>query len=227
MTSPFLLCFAVAAALFVACSSTDRGPTPLDSETNTDQQHPTTEDATLPRERLHGVQLDPLDQTTIANVLEDGTSEFQASILSDGVLTIAEYESAALSKITCLRSAGLEVKGDLHLNSIGLILVSTRFADTTREQSTAMIASCEKEYMREIQMLWAIVTKPLVVEVATEFRHWTAECVTELGFPASNLPWESEEPAAIDAVAECIKGAQLMFDVGALSFGFDGDGKVP
>lgn len=177
-------------------------------------------------ERLHGVPLAALDRGVVER-LAAGSSDYQRQIFEDGRVDIAEYERAMLAYVECLEERGATVKGDLSINRVGLILPTIKSSGENHEKVTNALAECDAKYTREVKMLWAIVTEPLVEEASVEFRKWATECLVAAGLVPEDRPWDSEDPETNAIVASCIRAAQERFDTGPLSFGFAGDGRGP
>lgn len=91
------------------------------------------------------------------------TSAFQQALLSDGLLTYAEYESAVLATVQCLRDRGIEIVTEPH-PAPGEVIVfefggSTSFSgeSAVRENEAARLSyeACYHEHQDVVDLAWA------------------------------------------------------------------------
>lgn len=177
------------------------------------------------RQSIGGIELASLDKGVVDEVA-GATSEFQLELLRDYQITIAEYEMAMLAEAECLIRSGFNVnEDDLRLNGLGLITYTFGLGDQLTAETRARVASCSAEHSREIKMLWAVVTEPLVQEVGQRFRAWVAECLRDSGIAPEEVAQGSADPGKQEALSDCTRAAAARFDTGNISFGFEGDGR--
>jgi hypothetical protein len=156
--------------------------------------------------------------------LVPSASEFQRSLFSDGVLSLAEYESAKLGEIQCLKEAGLGIEGDTRPNGIFLIrflIVSQGPSDPSR----SAIAQCRKEYAEVVDMIWAEVSVPLVQDVIKESRRLMAECYDRNGLRVDEKPHDSLDPEIESRFRSCLAQVDTALNLGGVSYGVEGDGR--
>jgi len=102
-------------------------------------------------------------------------SAFQSEILSDGVVTFAEYEAAVTAEIACLELAGLEVEGP-SLSSSGRTLdfavIATADDRPEKEFEEAVdqvIDGCHVENSSEVVQAWLRQTTLSEEEIQVAF----------------------------------------------------------
>lgn len=89
---------------------------------------------------------------------EDGEA-FQAEILSDGVVTLDEYEAATRASIACIEAVGLEVVGPATFDDVRQSFVyEIRLTESAKEdvdEAEAAYEKCHREYERDVAIAWA------------------------------------------------------------------------
>lgn len=151
-------------------------------------------------------------------------SEFQRSLFSDGALSLAEYESAKLGEIQCLKDAGLGIEGDTRPNGLFFI----RFLIVSRgpsDPSRGAIAQCRKEFTEIVDMIWAEVSVPLVQDVIQESRRLMAECYKRNGLRLDEKPHDSLDPEVEARFRSCLAQVDTALNLGGVSYGVEGDGR--
>ena len=165
----------------------------------------------------------PIRQGTLRTLLPQA-SEFQRELLSDGSLTLAEYESAKLAQIGCLRENGLEVVGDTELN--GLMMIRFTVAATGPESvATSIISDCKREFANVVEMVWAEVSAPLIQEKIHESRRMMRECYDNNDLRVEDKPHDSDDTNVQARYRECVRGVQSALNMGGISYGVEGDGR--
>ena len=129
--------------------------------------------------------------------IPDALSDFQRSILKDGVLTSQEYERAALAVAQCHRDSGAELRG--YPQRLGGPQLSEPWwskrgeyyyipaypeADTNAE---GKYNACEDEYFRQIAPIWANHVAPSQQEMQ-QARDLVGECLREVGLAIPEHP---------------------------------------
>lgn len=90
------------------------------------------------------------------------TSDFQRSLLEDGVVTAAEHERAQLAYIACIEDAGVTIvqlerapSGLISLMSVG----GTESADAL-DDVDAVVSECDEEYYSNIDDAYRVTLNP-------------------------------------------------------------------
>jgi hypothetical protein len=115
-------------------------------------------------------------------------SVFQQSLLSDGLLTYPEYESAVLATVQCLRDRGISIITEPHTAPGGVLVFefggSTQFAGEAadRENEAARLAyeACYHEHQNVVDLAWARQTQ-VDERTLAEARSALRECLEEAG----------------------------------------------
>ena len=180
-------------SLFFACSD-DAANTASTSQASTTQNFGQFE---IPRARL-------------ASILQ-AASDYERPLLSDGILTFSEYETASLAEISCLKDSGLQVIHFDHFSNIdlneslpgpkltsrGKYLYSAVIpADITLEDAQREISACKNRYTATLAFLWAEKIAPGEKELQV-IRRRIAACLREAGHDAPAEPSQHD----LDVVA--------------------------
>lgn len=91
------------------------------------------------------------------------SSAFQRALLSDGVLTYAEYETAVLATVQCLRDRGVSIVTEPHAAPGNVIAFefggSTQFSgeasDRENEEARLAYEDCYHEHQDVVDLAWA------------------------------------------------------------------------
>ncbi len=115
-----------------------------------------------------------------SSTLPEGLPPFQREILSDGVVTFAEYERAVFRTVQCLRELGYEVDGP-ELGARGLfydywVTVGPEGSAATSEAQDR----CDEEYLRSVAFAWARQNELTGAELEAELERLRA-CLGEAG----------------------------------------------
>lgn len=153
----------------------------------------------------------------------DNASEFETSLLSDGILTFSEYEQAFLARVSCLQEEGFRVPY-VHITAIGRfdspVLAS---GDDAYRRASEVFEAC-RVYFDQIPTLWNDVISELFAGVVNGSREWVAQCVTERGYGPEDEPWRTSADGPAQAYADCIREMQQAYGLNTISFGMTGDG---
>ncbi len=133
-------------------------------------------------------------------------SDYERTLLNDGMLTFSEYEAAALATFKCIEIEGLII---VHFESYGtsdlaaakpgprlsgrgkyLYGIGDPREDPASEMS-AVVENCRTQYFTTVEFLWVEHIAPSVKE-AQEIRDFVAACVRAAGHSAPNHPSETE-----------------------------------
>jgi hypothetical protein len=151
-------------------------------------------------------------------------SEYQRALLSDDVLTLAEYETAKLAQLACLREAGLTVLEPVRLNGL-LKYKFTVAAPVEQTEAPKLINNCKEEYADVVDVVWAEVSISFVQETIRESRRLMSECYRSKGLKVEERPWIAEGTATQQQHLECLLEVDAVLDLGGVSYGVDGDGR--
>ena len=136
------------------------------------------------------------ETVTLEEALRSSTA-FQREVLSDGKLDYAEYESAVLATMSCLRNAGVEIV-DGPTRAPGERLNFVFKGGPTREDADRVndvYQRCYREYQDIVDIVWAQQHQPTEVEL-NEARQALARCLREAGVAVPD-PAASEDLGAI------------------------------
>ena len=161
--------------------------------------------------------------STLSSLLPQA-SDFQRDILADGRLTLAEYESAQLAQVGCLRDAGFTIVGEAKLNGLFLYRYTVA-ASTDPSVHSKSLGDCKREYTNVIDMVWAEVSQPMVQGVIRESRTLMAECYRDSGLSIDDRPYDSPDPEISEKYRQCVSKMQTALDISGVTFGVDGDGR--
>ena len=100
-------------------------------------------------------------------VFQPTISEYEAPLLSDGVVTFAEYEEAVLATVACLRQSGV-VASDPTLDQAGRIFVysyevsesESETLEDAQARADAVYSTCFTTYEDDLQNTWLRQTEP-------------------------------------------------------------------
>ena len=165
----------------------------------------------------------PIRPGTLETLLPQA-SEFQRNLLSDGSLTLTEYESAKLAQIACLRENGLEIVGDIGLNGLKMIRFTVA-SSGPQSVATSVISDCKREFAHVIEMIWAEVSAPLIQEVISESRRMMRECYDENSLRVEDRPHDSDDPNVQAKYSQCAREMQSVLNMGGIFYGVEGDGR--
>ncbi len=120
-----------------------------------------------------------LNQRILAGKLDGliggALSPSQRDILSDGVITFAEYQKAETAWHVCMANAGLSVP-PMHLNGVALFNQSI-ISGPSREGLDSEDARCSHEYTGAIELVWSQVVASLGSKMAQIQRQALSTCV--------------------------------------------------
>jgi hypothetical protein len=136
------------------------------------------------------------DQKSRAN---KEASEFEQSLLEDGVLTFDEYEQATFAAVECMKSAGFGIgPGDgpeVPENTEGPRLTSrgkytyNPFSppNFNKDEFIRIVTECKRRYSDVVDFFWAIKTAPTEVELQT-MRASIGSCLRDTGHEVPEHP---------------------------------------
>jgi len=183
---------------------------------------PTPGRGTVPPTASAGLSLDQVMSQKIPpgilNTALQSASNFQKKLLADGYLTPAEYESAVLAFVACVRSHGMGIKGDIRLNG----MYRYDFMITWRKDepnAQKFINDCNTEYRSAVDDVWLQMTESLQARVIGESEQFAADCLRQKGFTPDQASSNSASPAAQSAYNACVTATQSRFDLGHMFFG--------
>lgn len=111
--------------------------------------------------------------------------DFQRGIISDGVITLNEYEQAESQYRSCLVAKGYSV-APLSLTGLGRYLPKEGIQLAQGlEQGEADEASCQAQYTGIVEIIWSNITAPLQAKVAQVQGTAMAKCLWAPGAPAA------------------------------------------
>lgn len=162
------------------------------------------------------------DQVTLypaeRKFIEDAaTSDFAKAIISDGVVTFTEYESAFFAMVQCFEESGVRPSEPPHLNASRHYSYDLAYpaADATRVPE--VVRRCKEEYFESAQRAWGMYTPPGFQELLVDARDDVAACLQGAGQDVerplsqetlAKLPRE-ENPGAFT----CLRLAQEKYDI--------------
>lgn len=126
-------------------------------------------------------------------------SEFERSLLQDGVLTFHEYEQATFAAVECMKSAGLGIgPGDgpeVPENTEGPRLTARgKYTynpysppNFSKDEFIRLVTECKRRYSDVIDFFWAIKTAPTEVELQT-MRASIGRCLRDTGHEVPEHP---------------------------------------
>jgi hypothetical protein len=124
-------------------------------------------------------------------------SDFQKEILSDGVLTLAEYERAILAYRTCIEGYGYRIDHEyMPTKNHGYGTYSSRVAtvgetDTERAFAEAGFKACERDYIEALGFVWSLDNRPSEEE-RQRARDAFATCMHDQGEEFPDHPSEAD-----------------------------------
>jgi hypothetical protein len=124
-------------------------------------------------------------------------SPYQRKILDDGVLTVAEYQQAALDVVRCHRESGARIVGAPHYagedgapdpwwSSRGQFMYGAGYPDDDPDKERKY-HNCEGEYFATINPIWANHIAPTPTEVQ-QARDMVARCLRDEGIEIQEHP---------------------------------------
>lgn len=142
-----------------------------------------------------------ITQATLAT-LKLTASDFEWSLISDGELTFAEYESAVLSTVKCFADNGIEITpyphnhemgqpGPLHMNKRGRYEYLPFLTQDNYEQKVKVATTCQATYSATIEPLWAEHAVPTQAEMQGA-RDEIANCLRSSGREVPDHPGSQE-----------------------------------
>lgn len=142
-----------------------------------------------------------------------GGFEFQAEILSDGLVSYAEYEAAVFATISCLREQGLRVLGPTE-SSDGLLAYSYGGAETKEESDAQVVIGdeCESRYLNYVSGGYKILHAPSAEEMQQRRLEY-AECLHDRGYEihaGATGPEMDELSSAVDDLTCAIQYSDTM-----------------
>jgi hypothetical protein len=119
---------------------------------------------------------------TLSETADTEGSDFQAALLSDGVVTYAEYEEAVRATVTCIGNQGMQVFGP-YPSSDGLLDFSYGGATTQEESAREAVLGneCEQSYLFYVSQAYSITIAPTESELQARLVQY-AECLNQSGF---------------------------------------------
>jgi len=162
----------VAVAMLVSCRS--EGPSGADGDTLSS-----------------GVYVDTTVKLTQSEVLEiqRTSSEFQAGLLQDGLLTFSEYEEAFLAMVQCVEAAGLTLAERPQLTAeenYYLLLWYRDLQEMERDQPKA--DACRAEYFESIDRTWARRDPSAYASIYASALEALKACLSEAGADLPDKP---------------------------------------
>jgi hypothetical protein len=124
-------------------------------------------------------------------------SAYQRAILGDGILTVAEYQRAALDVVRCHKEAGANIVGPpVHAGEAGVkepwwsprgqYMYGAMYPDSEAAAEQKSNA-CEDEYFRYIGPIWANYIAPTPKEMQ-EARDIVGRCLRDIGIDVPEHP---------------------------------------
>jgi len=111
------------------------------------------------------------------------TSDYQAKILEDSVVTEAEYEQAMIADLTCIEQAGFAVRGPQWGGSPRHLLRTIRVAEADQQAFDAAAIWCDSEYLDDVESQWQEQQRPSPEEYSSRMHEYIA-CLSDLGVQA-------------------------------------------
>ena len=130
---------------------------------------------------LRNLRIDVGEGRRNAVLGDDSVSGEVKTVLSDGVITFAEYESSVLAMAECVTSAGgVFYKTDQpKLNWRGLYTYSTGFPESI-PGAQAAVAGCMERHVGLLDLFWKELTNPTEEEEQIAMND-LAECMKSMG----------------------------------------------
>lgn len=153
--------------------------------------------------------------------------EFQADLLADGRLSFAEYRTAMLAYLGCIREEGGTVAGPPTLTSRGRLKPEVAFHGGDPEVSVSIERSCHAKWFALPDQLWSMHTSPRE-EVLQAARVALAACLRAAGFedvPANPARgelvkyWPSQGGVPVEVFYPCQADVERQFDMVGMGFG--------
>jgi hypothetical protein len=142
-----------------------------------------------------------LDESRLRDTLANA-GEFQANLLSDGILTFSEYESAVFAAVHCEQDAGLQIiaypipgqpgRPGPELTSRGeyqYLPVAPEGSDSA--QLHKAFDECERNFDGSVRQLWAEHVAPTEKDMQVA-RDTISQCLRDHGIKVSEHPSGNE-----------------------------------
>lgn len=149
-------------------------------------------------------------------------SQYQRDLVTDGSLTLEEYEKAELAYASCMQEAGYQLQpGSTELNGLARIDVAVGpFSDLQAERQSE--SACRGKYVSALELPWSYITAAIQQRVMSASRQFMATCIAGEGLKVSQRPWSSDDPTVQRKYDGCTKRMFAKFNI-QTSFGVDGD----
>ena len=171
--------------------------------------------------QLNDPQLMKVKPVLLAQVRDSG-SEYQKELVSDGSLTLDEYEKAELAYAACMQAAGFQVQPkSTQLNGMARIDVQVG-PYTDRAAETQAEGTCRGKYTSAIELPWADLTVAISQKIVSESRHYMAACIASEGLKVADRPWSSDDLSVVAKYAGCMSKMESRYNID-IGFGVEGD----
>jgi hypothetical protein len=156
--------------------------------------------------------------------LATSSSDYERSILSDGIVTFAEYRAASLAWAACGNEQGIAVHAP-RLDGLDRFNKDVLRFDTADEgrRAQTILQACSREFTDAVELVWAGATEPLDKALVKAARDATAACFEAAGYGTTERPWESADGDTQVAYSGCEREVSRELRV-VEGFGMTGDG---
>ncbi len=135
----------------------------------------------------------------------------QAEILSDGVVTVDEFERSFLASIQCMEDQGLSVEYTFDAEAVAWSMEAIAPTEDALDELDKIQQECMAEYQDTVQAVFSFQNRPSAEQLETEARK-LASCLREYGYDVDHTNvWEKSRDIIAengDAYYECRVASQ-------------------